>query len=108
MKKVLALIVFAVVFSIIFPPAPSYCKSMTTPNGDVYESACGRIKIAADIYYWASELNRMLYVGRVVDVVRVGKQTIVWLQMPRSMRAEPRLRKAICDWGWVKVKEANK
>jgi len=108
MKKLAVAVAVASVFVVAFSPSPSHCKSITTPEGDVYESACGRIRIGTDIYYWASRPQTMLYVGRVVKVELLKDKTIVWLRRANSKRFEPRLRKALCDWGWVKVKEGNK
>lgn len=108
MKTVALLAAFVMVFSLVLSTPPSYSKSMTLPNGDVYESACERIKVGTDIYYWAAASERMLYVGRVVKLQRIEKKTIVWIKRANSNRFEPKLQKSICTWGWVKVKEGSK
>jgi hypothetical protein len=108
MKRLFIASAVVILIAIAFSTSTSYSKTITMPNGDVYNSACGRIWVGQDIYYWIAQLNRMVYAGRVVSVVQMPGRTIVWLRLPGSKRAEPRTRKAICDWGWVKVKEANK
>jgi hypothetical protein len=108
MKRLLFAFALVMMLVLVFSSSPSYCKTITMPNGDVYNSACGRIWVGQDIYYWLAKTNRMLYAGRVIDIVHINNTTIVWIRLPGSKRTEARLRKSICDWGWVKVKEANK
>ncbi len=107
MKKLPILVALVMVFSIMLSPCPSYSKSITTPDGDVYKPACGRIKIGIDIYYWASAAKKMIYIGRVIDMGKRHGERVVWLRMARSKRVEMKSRKAICHGGWVKVKEGK-
>jgi hypothetical protein len=108
MKKVFVFVSLVMALAIMLSPATSHSKSLTMPNGDVYESACGRIKVRIDIYSWVSDSKKMVYAGRVVDLVELSGKTIVWIQKPKSLRAEPKLLKTVCNWAWVKVKEAKK
>jgi len=81
--------------------------SLVSTNGDVYKSACGRIEIGVKIYFYASGVNSMTYVGKVLDIGKdESGERIVWLKM-KSGRVEYKNRKAICNWGWVKVKEGK-
>jgi hypothetical protein len=108
MKRLLFAFALIMLLVLVFSPSPSYCKTINTPDGAVYKSACGRIFVGQDIYYWLDKPKRMLYVGRVIEMVHISNKTVVWIRMAGSKRTEVRMLKSICDWGWVKVKEANK
>lgn len=108
MKRAFVIVVVLMVFVITLCPSASYSKTITLANGDVYKDACSPIWVGMQIYRFRAATKEMVYVGEVVNVGRAFNSWIVWLWVPESKRIEPRTREAVCEWGWVKIKEAEK
>ena len=108
MKRAFLIVVVLMVFVITLCPPTSHAKTMKLANGDVYRDACSPIWVGMHLYRFRAATKEMIYVGEVINVGRAYNSWIVWLWVPESKRIEPKTREAVCSWGWVKVKEAEK
>ncbi len=108
MRRVFPILALLLLSAVILCPSASYCKTIKLDNGDVYRDACGEIWVGADIYRYRPATKDMSYVGEVVNLGRAFNEQIVWIWVEKTKRIEPKTRKAVCDWGWVRVKPADR
>jgi hypothetical protein len=108
MRKTSLILGLTLLLMMVLFASASHCKTIQTKNGDVYRDACEDIKVGTLIYRYLPATKSMTYVGEVVDLGRAYNERIVWIWVERTKRIEPKTRKAVCDWGWVKVGTAEK
>jgi hypothetical protein len=107
-KKTFLFLGLAILLAAVICPAASISRTVRLDNGDVYRDACGPIQVGTHIYRYRPGTKDMVYVGEVVNLGQAFNERIVWLWVPATKRIEPKTRQAVCDWGWVKVGEAEK
>jgi hypothetical protein len=107
-RKTFLFLGLAILLATLVCPAASISKTIKLDNGDVYRDACGPIQVGTRIYRFRPGTKDMVYVGEVVNLGRAFNERIVWLWVPATNRIEPKTRKAVCDWGWVRFGDAEK
>lgn len=108
MRRTFLILGLLLIFGIMLCPSASYCKTIKMANGDVYRDACGTIVVGMEIYRYRPATKDMVYVGEVVNTGRAFNEHIVWIWVAKAKRIEPKTRKAVCDWGWVRIGTAEK
>lgn len=108
MRKTFLLWGLVLLLALVLYPSTSFSKTIKLDNGVTYRDACGPIEMGTHIYRYRPATKDMVYVGEVVNIGQAFNERIVWLWVPITKRIEPKTRKAICDWGWVRVNEAEK
>ncbi len=108
MRRTHLILGMTLLLAVVLFASASYCKTIKMNNGDVYRDACGDIKVGAHIYRYRPATKDMSYVGEVVNLGRAYNESIVWIWVEKTKRIEPKTRKAVCDWGWVRIGTAEK